>query len=98
MFLLMAIYCILALAIVTISTQAPGYITSAVVLFAILGTVPQLYITGVVIYWLVHKKIFSSIRMPCGNTHNDVEETLPDRLANPEEYERLLANPLEVET
>ena len=36
--------------------------------------------------------------LPCGNTHNDVEETLPDRLANPEEYERLLANPLEVET
>ena len=75
MFLLMAIYCILALAIVTISTQAPGYITSAVVLFAKLGTIPQLYITGVVIYWLVHKKIFSSIRMPNLLIHNIANST-----------------------
>ena len=97
MFLLMAIYCILSLAIVTTSTHAPGYITSAVVLFAILGTVPQLYITGVIIQWLVRKKIFSYIRMPCGNAHNDIEETLPDRLVNAEEYESLLTNPLEDE-
>ena len=101
MFLLMAVYCILALAIVTTSTHAPGYSTSAVVLFAILGTVPQLYITGVIIHWLVRKIILvlcnSRIRMPCGNIRRDFEETLPDRLVNPEAYERLLPNPLEDE-
>ena len=97
MFLLMAVYCILLVAVITASTHAPGYLTSAVVLLALLATVPQLYITGVLIYWLGCKKILavciSHIRMEGGNIHRDYEEALPDRLVNPAEYERLLSFP-----
>lgn len=102
MFLLLALYCILGSAAIQASTHAPtaGYATSALVLFAILGTLPQLYITGVLGHWLIYKisgKSISCTQMTCGNASVRFEETLPDRMVNPEEYEELTSNPIEDE-
>ena len=99
MFLLMALYCILSLAAIQTSIHAPDYLTATVVLFAVLATLPQLYITGVLLHWLVYKKILGlsnfCTQMPFGIASVRFEESLPDRLVNPEEYEELISNPMD---
>ena len=75
------------------------------VLMGIFGLVPLFYISIVALYWLLLRKrfpqkLYSKIRnllpfVRSGSiSHSSSEGSLPDRLANPEEYEPLLHGPL----
>ena len=85
--------------------ERSAYIIPSGVLWAILALVPLVYISTVALYWLLLRKklpqkLCSKLRdlLPCvhsgGISHSYSQESLPDRLANPEEYEPLLQGPL----
>ena len=104
MFLILALYCILEVAILTVATSAPIYLHFSLILLGVLGILPQLYITGIFIHWLVCKKKVPQMVLrkfhiwkARSSAYVDFEELLPDRLANPEEYENMFPNPLEEE-
>ena len=78
-----------------------SYIKPSTVLVSIFGAVPMFYIITVAVYWLILRKkfpqkLYSKLRdiLPCVHSgsisHSSSEQSLPDRLANPEEYEPLL--------
>ena len=71
------------------------------ILAIIFGLVPLFYMSTVALYWLILRKkipqkLYSKLRnlLPCVHSgsisHSSSEQSLPDRLANPEEYEPLL--------
>ena len=100
MYLLIALYSILFMAVITAVTYAPGELHFSIILFAILGPLPELYIVGVFMHWLIYKKkllhtILQKLHIwnPSEIAQIDFDELLPDRLANPVEYERLLSDP-----
>ena len=75
------------------------------VLLYLFALVPLVYISTVALYWILLRKklpqkLYSKLRdlLPCvhsgGISHSNSQESLPDRLANPEEYEPLLQGPL----
>ena len=78
-----------------------SYMIPLAVLLFIFSVVPMFYIITVAVYWLLLRKkfpqkLYSKLRgiLPCVRSwsisHSSSEESLPDRLANPEEYEPLL--------
>ena len=82
-----------------------SYIVPSGILGYILGLVPLFYISTVALYWLLLRKRFPHklclklrnllLFVRSGSTsHSSSEGSLPDRLANPEEYEPPLHGPL----
>ena len=98
-FLALASQCILLEAGVLATSYAPSYLKVSVALCAVIAILPQICIIGVVIRWLIQKGILQTIvqKLHIRRTVQDFEETLPDRLANPELYETLLSDPMENE-
>ena len=101
-YLFMALYCILAMTVFTAATFEPNKLQLSIILLAILTPLPQFYILGVFIHWLIYKKrilhlVLQKVHVwkPSEIAEIDFQEALPDRLANPAEYERLLSNPVE---
>ena len=94
-----ALQCILILAGVFAQTSASSCMKVTVALGALIVIFPQLFIIGVVMHRLIRKRILQTIvqKLCIRRTVQDFEETLPDRLANPELYERLLSDPVENE-
>ena len=104
MFLILAIDCLLVEALFAVSTNAPFYLYLTIIFLAVADTLPQLYIIGVFVYWFICKKkvpqmVLQKLHIwkPRHNLHIGFEELVPDRLANPGEYENMLPNPLEEE-
>ena len=100
-YLFMALCCNSAMAVITAATSAPNRLRFPIILLAILIPLPQLCILGVFMHWLIYKKrvlhlILQKVRIwkPSEIAEIDFQEALPDRLANPAEYERLLSNPV----
>ena len=106
MFLVVALWGVSLQAVNGAVLTAPWFISFSTVLTAVLTSAPLLYITGVLIYWLVCKKkapqrILRRLRIVnpswgdrlCGGSN--VGTTLPDRLVNPGQYEQLLPDPTE---
>ena len=103
-YLIIAMYCNSAMAIIIAGTSSPHQLQFSIILLAILFPLPQLYILGVFMHWLIYKKRILHLLLqkvhiwrPKDTAQIDFQETLPDRLANPEEYERLLADPVREE-
>ena len=99
LFLILSLCSILILAVFNASTYLPNHFYLTITLLAIVCLLPQLYITAVLMHWLVCKSripqmILRRLHIRIPNVRN-LEETLPDRLTNPEEYERLLSDSLE---
>ena len=94
-FLILPSLCILIIA----ATYAPRYSKFSFVLRGLIATLPPILIIGVIIHWLTQKRILQTIiqKLCIRRTVHDSEEMLPDRLANPELYERLLSDPVENE-
>ena len=99
----MVLYCISAMGVIIAGTSSPNRIQYPIILLAILCPLPQLYILGVFMHWLIYKKrilhlLLQKVHLsrPNAIAHDQIDfhEALPDRLANPEEYERLLNNPV----
>ena len=78
-----------------------SYNIPTAVLVIIFAVIPLFYISTVALYWLLLRKkfpqkVYSKLRdlIPCVRSgsisHSSSEQSLPDRLANPEEYEPLL--------
>ena len=95
---------------ITISLTAQmehfAYLLPSIALLSIFTVVPLMYISAVALYWFLLRKrlpqqLCSKLRqfLPCTDgrlfRHSHSEESLPDRLANPEEYEALLQGPLD---
>ena len=87
--------------VIIAGTSSPMRIQDPIVLLAILFPLPQLYIFGVFVHWLIYKKrilhlLLQKVHLwrPNAIAQIDFQEALPDRLANPEEYERPPSNPV----
>ena len=100
-YLFMALYCISVMGVITAATSAPNQLQFLIILLAILSPLPQFYILGIFVHWLICKKrvlhlVLQKVRIwkPSEIAEIDFQEALPDRLANPAEYERLLSNPV----
>ena len=99
-YLFMALYCNSAMAIIIAGTSSTNRIQFSIIILAILVPLPQLYILGVFMHWLIYKKRILHLLLqkvhiwrPNVVVGIDFLEALPDRLANPVEYERLPSNP-----
>ena len=97
-------YCSMSINLVA-TIEHFSYITPSGILVAIFALVPLFYISTITLYWLLLRKRFpqrlcSKLRnlvpfVRSGSiSHSSSEGSLPDRLANPEEYEPLLHGPL----
>ena len=100
-YLYMALCSISALAVIIAAISAHNRLQISVLFLAVLTALPQLYIIGVFVHWLIYKKrvlhlVLQKMRVwkPSEIAEIDFQEALPDRLANPAEYERLLSNPV----
>ena len=100
-YLFIALYCISAMGVIIAGTSSPMRIQDPIILLAILFPLPQFYIFGVFVHWLIYKKrilhlLLQKVHLwrPNAIAQIDFQEALPDRLANPEEYERPPSNPV----
>ena len=102
---LMALWCASIVCIIMLAPEAQRWLIFVVLLF-ILSVLPLFYISFVILHWIccqrkVGQKMIGKIRGWIGrNTGRtittDSDESLPDRLINPAEYEELTA-PLAVQ-
>ena len=98
------VYCSLSIDLIA-DIERYAYGPPSRVLTLVFALVPLVYILAVTLYWLLLRKklpqkLYSKLRdlLPCVNSgaisHSNSQESLPGRLANPEEYEPLLQGPL----
>ena len=98
------VYCSLGITLIA-NIERSAYNAPSGILWAIFALVPLVYISTIALYWLLLRKkfpqkLYSKLRnlLPCVHSgiisHSNSQESLPDRLANPEEYEPLLQGPL----
>ena len=103
MLLVIALWGLSIQAVDKATLTAPQFINFSVVFCSVLTTFPLFYIAGVFFYWLVCKKkvpqrVLRQLRRADGVSSPGTAGTLPDRLINPEQYERLLPDPVEHES
>ena len=99
MYLFIALWSFSFIILQIANLAAPKQIHFSVIIMAVLSTVPFLYIAGVFFHWLcckkkILKKILHKLHI-MHHTRIDRSPTLPDRLVNPEIYDRVLADPVE---
>jgi len=101
--LLLALWCGTIVYIYVTGMTAQKWLNVLVVLSFIVGVLPLFYISFVTLHWMCCKRKFTQrmIRQVCvwirRNTRQmitAVEESLPDRLINPAEYEEDLTDPV----
>ena len=93
LFLTLAMWHISLLALLT-SVGNTVALTAAV---WVLSVLPLLYLQGVVVYWVYsHSSKLQNVvrRIRLCVAQENLEESLPDRIVNPAEYEQLLPNPV----
>ena len=85
-------------AVTVAQLEAPHFTLFSYSLTCLFGTVPLLYITGVFLHWLLCKKKVPQkilVKLHFINRSRIANlNTLPDRLINPDQYERLLPDPI----
>ena len=96
-------FCMVAKTVVMVRADFTNFQTLMSVMFSVFLPIPFLYMTVVVLYWVVfrHTKmaaLLSKVRLLYKRVlrQSNSEESLPDRLANPEECAALLQDPMAV--
>jgi hypothetical protein len=107
-FLVVALWGISLQAVNSAVLTAPRFITFSMVLTSLLTSAPLLYISGVFVYWLVcikkaPQRVLQRLGFATPNWldrfgSSSTGSTLPDRLVNPGQYERVLPDPMEHDT
>ena len=102
--LVLALACAIAVCFVLTSLKAQKWITLSIILGLTIGVVPFLYITFVTVQWVctqreLGQRVIMKIRRwirkdPRRMLPADLEESLPDRLINPAEYDEDMTNPV----
>ena len=104
--LLLALWCAAVVCINTADLKAQKWSKFFALLSYLLGVLPLFYISFVTLHWMCSQRVFG--RRMIGRVHGWItenqrqmvatgsEESLPDRLINPDEYEEDLTDPIEV--
>jgi len=102
--LVLALGCATIVCVVLASLKALKWITFSIILVIAVGVVPLFYITFVTVHWVctqreLGQRVIMKIRHwirkdPRRIVAADSEESLPDRLINPAEYDEDMTNPV----
>jgi len=102
--LVLALGCATIVCVVLASLKALKWITFSIILVIAVGVVPLFYITFVTVHWVctrreLGQRVIMKIRHwirkdPRRIVAADSEESLPDRLINPAEYDEDMSNPV----
>ena len=105
--LLLALMCATGVSIDTAGREAHRWLTFSISLAFIVAVIPLFYISVVTLHWMCSQRPFGQRMLErvhgwIAENHTQMvdtgsEESLPDRLINPEEYDEDLTNPVAVQ-